>query len=281
MERDATTELLDHFRGVEINARAGPVLPVAIIVAHADDEVLGAGAQLRKLHRASFVHVTDGSPRNPCDAVRLGFKSRKAYADARSQELLTALTLAGINPTQSHQLGFVDQEGSFNLPQMTLAIMKRIRELRPEAILTHPYEGGHPDHDATAFAVHAACRLLKKQGDTSPAIIEMAFYHNRGGTMATSSFLPGGAGVVTTIELSEPERAFKRRLMDCHVTQQMTLKVFSVGIECFRSAPAYNFMQPPHEGKLHYELFDWGMSGGPWRKLARQALSTLGLEEHP
>jgi len=281
MERDATTELLDHFRRAGINARAGPASLVVIIVAHADDEVLGVGAQLQKLRRTSFVHVTDGSPINLCDAARLGFKSRKAYADARRKELLTALALAGINPTQSQQLGFVDQEASFHLPQMTLEVMKIIRELRPEAILTHPYEGGHPDHDATAFAVHAACRLLNKQGTLSPAIIEMAFYHNRGGTMVTSSFLPGGAGAATTIELSEPERAFKQRLMDCHVTQQMTLKSFSIRIERFRSAPVYDFTQAPHEGKLHYELFDWGMTGVPWRELARQALITLGLEECP
>jgi hypothetical protein len=99
--------------------------------------------------------------------------------------------------------------------------------------------------------------------------------------MVTSNFLPGGAGAITTVVLSEPERAFKRRLLDCHVTQQMTLKEFSVGIERFRSAPFYNFMRPPHDGKLHYELFDWGMAGVPWRELARQALITLGLEERP
>ena len=38
-------------------------------------------------------------------------------------------------------------------------------------VLTHAYEGGHPDHDAVAFAVHRAARR------TSAAVVEMPFYH--------------------------------------------------------------------------------------------------------
>src|SRR4051812_16938914 len=112
MHKDATTELLDCFRRTGTNELGSPAFPVAIIVAHADDEVLGVGSQLPKLRRANLVHVTDGSPRNLCDATRLGFQTREAYADARQRELLTALALAGINPPQSSMLGFTDQEAS-------------------------------------------------------------------------------------------------------------------------------------------------------------------------
>ena len=44
----------------------------------------------------------------------------------------------------------------------------------PTSILTHAYEGGHPDHDAVAFAVAAAVRVAGRAADTT--IVEMPFY---------------------------------------------------------------------------------------------------------
>ena len=50
------------------------------------------------------------------------------------------------------------------------------------AVLTHPYEGGHPDHDSVAFCVRAAVRLLARGGGgDAPEVAEMAFYHRRAG----------------------------------------------------------------------------------------------------
>jgi hypothetical protein len=49
-----------------------------------------------------------------------------------------------------------------------------LRLIKPDIVFTHPYEGGHPDHDFTAFAVHAACRLTKS---TKSVIAEFASYN--------------------------------------------------------------------------------------------------------
>jgi hypothetical protein len=51
-----------------------------------------------------------------------------------------------------------------------------------------------------------------------------------------------------------------------------------VDVERFRRAPCYDFARAPHEGKLYYENFDWGMSGVHWRRLAQAAIATLRLE---
>jgi hypothetical protein len=48
-------------------------------------------------------------------------------------------------------------------------------------------------------------------------------------------------------------------------------------VERFRPAPAYDFTAPPHEGKLFYECFDWGMNGARFRELAAGAMEELGL----
>ncbi len=178
----------------EINIRQLCATPVAVIVAHPDDETIGAGAQLARMSESAggltIIHVTDGAPRNMSDALAAGFTTRGAYARARRQELLAALSLAGIGAGQTREIGLVDQEAMFNLVPLSLKIAELIMELRPSIALTHPYEGGHPDHDATAFAVHAACELLTERAVAPPAIVEMAFYHNREVAMATGEFLP-------------------------------------------------------------------------------------------
>lgn len=50
---------------------------------------------------------------------------------------------------------------------------------------------------------------------------------------------------------------------------------FPIDVERFREAPEYDFTQPPHEGRLHYEYFDWGMTGDRWRSLASEAEMVL------
>src|SRR5437868_11862366 len=72
------------------------VRPLALVVAHPDDEVIGAGAQFATWRDIQFVHVTDGAPRNLSDAKANGFADCEAYARARELELKTALNLAGL-----------------------------------------------------------------------------------------------------------------------------------------------------------------------------------------
>jgi LmbE family N-acetylglucosaminyl deacetylase len=247
--------------------------PVAVVVAHPDDETVGAGAQLPHWRDATFVYVTDGSPRNPADATAAGFATRDGYAAARRAEVRAALALAGIPAAPVRELGRVDQEASSDMAALALDLADLLRELRPAAVVTHPYEGGHPDHDATAFAVHAARRMLARTGP-APRVLEMASYHGATGRLATAEFLPDG-GEVVRVELTGAERAFKRSLAACYRSQARTLSHFPFEAECFRPAPEYDFARPPHDGPPWYERFDWGMTGPRWRELAREALARL------
>lgn len=252
-----------------------PVPQVLIVAAHPDDEVLGAGARLRRLRSASLLHLTDGAPRDGVDARAAGFEGPDGYARARRLEVMRALGLAGIGAHRVYNLGLPDQTASHHLAALARHVHDLLLSLHSEIVLTHSYEGGHPDHDAAAFAVHAACALLER-GRAAPLVVEFPAYHAGPEGMVLARFLDEtGARVLA---LSPAERELKQRLVDCFVTQRRMLSQFPLEVECYRPAPAYDFTSPPHPGRLWYEWFDWGIGGERWRENAGAALAELGLQ---
>jgi LmbE family N-acetylglucosaminyl deacetylase len=251
--------------------------PVALVLAHPDDEVAGSGALLTRLIHPIVIHVTDGSPRDLRDARAAGFATREAYAECRRQERGRALATVAVGGPSILDLGAVDQEASLALALLARRMAELFAALRLSTAVTHPYEGGHPDHDATAFSVHAACALLARDGARPPAIVEQTSYHNRGGVMSVSVFLPDGPEGVTE-RLDPGTAALKRRMIDAYVSQRHVLAAFPVAVERHRPAPKIDFLRPPHEGTLWYECFAWGMMGERWRALAGGAGAELGLE---
>ena len=246
---------------------------MVVVAAHPDDESVGAGGRLDRLRGALFVYLTDGSPRDCTDARRAGYDSREAYAAGRREELHTALRTAGIETSRIRCLNSIDQEACFDLLPLTLRVLELLRAGAPELVLTHPYEGGHPDHDAAAFVVHAACRKLQDEGH--PAIIEMTSYHGMDGNFESGVFLQPEIEPAATAILSEAEHDLKARLFACYRSQAPVLQSFALDVERFRAAPQYDFTRPPHPGSLYYETHNWGISGEQWRGLARSALAEL------
>lgn len=249
-----------------------------VVVAHPDDEIVGAGSRLPLLREARFVYVSDGAPREGSDAARHGL-SIDGYRQARRREREAALGLCGIAPDRAMDLGVPDQETAFHLADIARRLADLIREQQVRAVLTQPYEGGHPDHDATAFGVHAAVALLRAGSATPPEIVEMAGYHAGPQGPEAGVFLPhahaDAHAMSVSLDAAAQER--KRALIACHATQRETLARFPLHVERFRPAPAYDFTQPPHAGPLHYEHYPWGMTGARFRDLAAQALDELGL----
>ncbi|HEY8468031.1 MAG TPA: PIG-L family deacetylase [Longimicrobiales bacterium] len=249
-----------------------------VLVAHPDDEVVGAAGRLRFLPDAHIVHVTDGAPYDLRDARAAGHRTREAYAAARRQEALAALALAGIPADRVRCLGRVDQQTAFDLPGLTLDLAALFRALAPDLVLTHPYEGGHPDHDAIAFAARAALRILARDGAPCPALLELSSYHAGPRGIATSCFLPYAGHRPRVLSLDPAALLLKRRMLACHASQWRTLRWFTVAVECFRVAPPYDFTAPPHEGRLWYERYPLGMTAARWVRLARSALEDLQLD---
>ncbi len=269
---DAILQILAEGRTLEQRAM--------IVVAHPDDETIGMGAQLCRFRDALLLQVTDGAPRDGRDAMAHGYATIADYAFARRVELRAALEAGQAGGVRTEVVGIPDQEACLNLVTLTERILRRLREKAPEVIFVQPYEGGHPDHDAAAFGVAAAARLIASDGRSPPAIVEMTAYHADGPRLATGDFLAADRPV-TTIELGTADRLRKRRMIDCFTSQHDLLAGFATEVERFREAPDCDFLQPPHPGELHYERLGWGITGEIWRRHARGALEALGWRSPP
>lgn len=271
-------DLLDR---VSAPSTSGLLLPRALLVfAHPDDEVIAVGGRLERFRESRLICVTDGAPPDGVDAREKGFSSLQDYASARQAELKAAVRHAGLAPERFlAQLDFggaampiADQQAAWRLAELTRALAAELHRFRPEAVLTHPYEGGHPDHDACSFAVHAAVRLYGARC----AIVEAPFYHAAESGMENGRFLANQSEEAIH-PLSAEEKRMKKERLSCFTSQAETLSAFEIEEERYRLAPFYDFRQPPHIGKLFYENFPWGIAGAQFRGLAAAALAELGL----
>ena len=236
---------------------------------------MGAGCLISKLVDVTILHITDGAPGDMHDAEAAGFKERSDYAEARKQECLAALAIANVPEDRVVDFAVTDHCAANCLADLTKKIIMFLQQSAADIVVTHPYEGGHPDHDATAFATHAALRLMKENGFRPPALFEMALHPSQDFRARLPEFLPGAERETTTLLLDKRAEDLKQRMFACLATQRESLGLSPVGPERFRQPTDYDFSVPPQNGKLHYENFDWALRSDEWQSLACKALAEL------
>jgi N-acetylglucosamine malate deacetylase 2 len=249
---------------------------VMIVVAHPDDETIALGGQLRRMEGVRLLLMTDGAPLNMTDARAGGFATCEAYGRARRGEMETALAMAGVKRDALITFGLPDQSLASHLAELAERLANLLHEIGVATVLTHAYEGGHPDHDATAFIVRAACLLVERRDLPAPVVYEFPLYHARHGQMVAQEFAPGGS-VEYAIALDEEAAEIKQRMLAAYSTQQRTLASFAAKTERFRPALPCDFGELPNGGDVLYSQYEWGLKPADWPGLIEKARMEMDL----
>lgn len=228
-----------------------------VVVAHPDDEVIACGALLQRMREPFVVFATDGAPRAAKWWQK--YKSREAYAALRRLEAGAALSHAGVRQFEflcdGRSQPIVDQELFRRLPEAVASLGQFIERLRPQALLTHAYEGGHPDHDACCFATSV---VAQRWG--LPAWEVALYRRDPRGNGVRQQFIHN-TGEETTLRPSATEQQRKQRMLEAYASQADVIAGFDSSLERSRPLYKYDFTKPPHPGKLNYEEWGWEMTG--------------------
>jgi LmbE family N-acetylglucosaminyl deacetylase len=128
-------------------------------------------------------------------------------------------------------------------------VRRALAAVGADQIWTPAFEGGNPDHDG-ANAI--ASRLAADGVD----VLEFAEYNFVGGRAQLHRF-PQLTGAEEVLELTEPERAMKRRALRIYASEQGNLGYVATEREVFRPLAPYIYGEPPHEGRLWFARFQW------------------------
>lgn len=183
-----------------------------------------------------------------------------APAEVRRAESLRTMATLDVGEDMLFFWEYPDGHAIDSFPEIVERLTGLMAELGPSEVYAPAYEGGHPDHDlANAAAVMAAGVL-----DDPPAVFEAPLYNSYGSRhMVFNSFVPGETGTIWT-PMSREDIRFKLRAL-FHYRSQFWITVLPILLfawprilgpgEPYRLVPRWNYLQPPHEGKLCYEGF--------------------------
>ena len=227
-----------------------------IIIAHPDDESVACAALLQSVREPHVLFCTDGSPLDPYFWGRYG--SRKAYSYLREKEASSALEAVGVTNVEFLKtrsgIPIIDQQLYQHLPEAVEAVSNVVTRIRPEALLTLAYEGGHPDHDSCNFITAQIAHDQHLPAWEMPIEPQFKKIERRWQTFRspTQPFF--------SLFLLAVVFVCKRRAHDAYASQGNFFRIATAD-ESFRPIPAYDYTRRPHEDVLNYESWQWTMTG--------------------
>jgi N-acetylglucosamine malate deacetylase 2 len=203
-----------------------------VFVAHPDDEVIGCGVLLQRVPSALVVFAVDGAPTGY--GFERKFGSLAAYSELRFREASLALALAKNCSFRRLQTpagaSFPDRSLFQYLDVAEDSLLAICREYRPDAVVSHAFEGGHVDHDTCSLLAKRVAKLC------SVEYFEFPLYWKEGiGDDVFQWFrdTQPGENIVTP---SEAESITKKKMIGEYKTQANLMAVFCADKERFRRA---------------------------------------------
>jgi LmbE family N-acetylglucosaminyl deacetylase len=221
-----------------------------VLVAHPDDETVGCGILLQRIADLSILLCTDGAPARDQPWYSKVLYSRKHYGGKRLAEFRAALRVAGARHVYK-TIGIQDQMLYRSLEQAAVFIGQFIVKHRPDAILSHAFEAGHPDHDSCAFLAHWAGRKF------SLPVWEMPLYHKTSPSspLVYQQFLRSDGNEVVLCPAPEELRR-KRMMLSMHRSQAAVLSKVDGTREVFRPQQVSDFTVNPNPALSTFAVCD-------------------------
>jgi len=210
---------------------------ILVFAAHQDDEVLGLGLTLARHRsnrdRVTVVFTTNGAGGNWKESNAV----QRAVSAARFKEACDALAVIGIDAAEIVCLGFPDGGLHRYIPEASDDIATLIRAIDPHMIYVHAMEGGHRDHDVTAFVVQQVSTRLRIE-----PIFEWAEYNSEapGGQpisearFASDPYVPDFECAPTPVDQSE--LISKQAMLAKYASQAVSIRYYPFRSEILRKA---------------------------------------------
>jgi len=151
--------------------------------------------------------------------------------------------------------------------------VSRLRSLVADALVgadvvwTHPYEGGHLDHDTAAWLVQTVC------ANSTPLRMEFASYHaTHGKEQVFGDFWSNADHPASAVVLSGARLTRKWAAMTAYGSQAKILRKFQrPDREVYRAAPRYDFSCPPPPPQARWDVKGHQPSTAEWRRVIAEA----------
>lgn len=232
----------------QIFARIVDGHPVAgrhvLVVAHPDDEAISCAGALCCLSDVTIVQLTEDSPAREAERA----------ASQRAGGWTAPVIFGGTRFRTAHR------------EAARLRSLVAASAADADVIWTHPYEGGHLDHDTAAWIVQSVCRSTQLR-------MEFASYHlATGKTHVFGQFWPDADHPAVVTTLAGERRARKRAALAAYGSQAHILRKFTQpDHEAYRVAPRYDFRRPPPPPRARWDAKGYQPSTSEWRQVIAEA----------
>lgn len=222
-----------------------------IVAAHPDDEAISCATVLAHAESASVCFLSTGAVHEAEVQLRLNEREDSWHAAGWTCAAMDGQCLS--------------MEVYRYLGDWLALLHLKIADY--DAVWTHPYEGGHPDHDSAAWLVQTVCAGL-------PILrMEFASYHSRGDRRDVFGEFWPAAGVEINAVLTGDLFARKQAALAAYQSQLHILRKYPRwDHEPYREAPVYRFDKPAPPPACRWDRKGYQPPSAEWRALlARMA----------